>query len=193
MAAIILRIAESDIMPEPTNLLLTGTPGCGKTTAVMRTIELLSEVAVAGFYTVEQRDESGRRTGFDAVTLDGEREPLARAGLKAKRRVGKYGVVLDRFESLLDKAFGRAEQAELFVVDEIGKMECFSNKFVELVRELLASRKPLLGTVALRGSGFIAEVKRRQDVELIRVDSSNRDALPAQLAARIRESLERTA
>ena len=60
-------------MPEA--LLLTGRPGVGKTTVVRRVVERLSR-PTGGFYTCELR-EGGRRTGFEIVTLDGQRATLS--------------------------------------------------------------------------------------------------------------------
>ncbi|MBU4398537.1 MAG: nucleoside-triphosphatase, partial [Planctomycetes bacterium] len=45
------------------NLLLTGPPGCGKTTVVRRVIERLCDHRLAGFYTKEIRQQ-GSRVGF---------------------------------------------------------------------------------------------------------------------------------
>jgi hypothetical protein len=50
------------------NVLLTGQPGCGKTTVVRRTVEVLSGYRLAGFYTQEIR-QRGNRVGFRAVGL----------------------------------------------------------------------------------------------------------------------------
>ena len=61
--------------------------GVGKTTLVCRVCEILRErcgpSTVQGFYTQEVREEvggrgRGRRIGFDVVTFDGKRGPLAR-------------------------------------------------------------------------------------------------------------------
>ena len=61
--------------------------GVGKTTLVCRVCEVVRErrgvSSVQGFYTQEVREEvkgrgRGRRTGFDVVTFDGKRGPLAR-------------------------------------------------------------------------------------------------------------------
>ena len=61
------------------NTLLCFHEGVGKTTLVMQAVEQLkaSGVEVKGFYTEEVRD-GGRRVGFDVVTMDGMRGPLAR-------------------------------------------------------------------------------------------------------------------
>jgi nucleoside-triphosphatase len=161
------------------NLLLTGPPGCGKTTVVMRTVERLGDIRAAGFYTREVR-KSGSRTGFDAVGLSsGQSVRLASVQSTSRIRVGRYGVELLEFESLLAEEMGQPKvDADLVVIDEIGKMECFSSLFVDRVRELLDGPTPLLATVALKGSGLIAEVKRRPHVTLVTVTDENRNRLP---------------
>jgi nucleoside-triphosphatase len=77
---------------------------------------------------------------------------------------------------------------DLFVVDEIGKMECFSRRFIDLVRKMLESRSPVLATVAMKGGGLIQEVKQRGDVEVIKVVAGNRDDLVGTLVEKIHES-----
>lgn len=63
-------------------LLLTGMPGCGKTTIVQKLVADLSKVQkmskVQGFFTEEVRNTNRERIGFDIVTLDGKRCPLSR-------------------------------------------------------------------------------------------------------------------
>ena len=45
---------------------------------------------------------------------------------------------------------------------------------------------PVLASIALKGGGFIAEVKARPDVRIIEVVQGNRDELPERLAERLR-------
>ena len=71
------------------------------------------------------------------------------------------------------------------IIDEIGKMECFSPPFVDAVRGLLDGSTPVTATVAVSGGGFIAEAKGRPDVELWEVTAANRDDLPQRLARRM--------
>lgn len=55
--------------------------GVGKTTLIRKLCEALKTkgLPVTGFYTQECR-QNGTRIGFDVVTLDGHRAPLARVG-----------------------------------------------------------------------------------------------------------------
>jgi nucleoside-triphosphatase len=64
------------------------------------------------------------------------------------------------------------------LIDEIGQMECSWPAFTAAMRRVLEGPVPVLATVALRGGGFIAEVKARPDVRIIEVAPGNRDDLP---------------
>ncbi len=166
---------------EPHVLLLTGAPGVGKTTVIRRAADGFGANGLRGFYTEEIR-EQGERCGFRLVSFDGTAHIIAHVHFPKTHRVGKYGVdvqALDNAAALL-----RLDpQARVFLVDEIGKMECLSERFVETMRSLLSSRLPIVATVGARGGGFIAEVKRRPECELWHVTHANRDDLPAEIRA----------
>jgi len=78
-------------------ILLTGLPGCGKTTAIMKIIDTLNCEKVAGFYTREIRQNDIRK-GFCWKRLDGADGTLAHIKIKGQFRVGKYGVDVAGFE-----------------------------------------------------------------------------------------------
>ena len=174
----------------PHNLLLTGRPGVGKTTLIQRILAELPGLRLAGFTTAEIRGSHGR-LGFRAAALDGPEIVLAHVEKRTPYRVGKYGVDVAAFEHeivpLLDV---QRRDVDLFVVDEIGKMECFAPAFVAAMEELLADPRPLLGTIALRGPAFIATVRGRPDVLLREVTRANCDTLVEEIAAQVREWLE---
>jgi hypothetical protein len=44
-----------------------------------------------------------------------------------------------------------------------------------------------VATVALRGGGFIVEVKQRHDVQVVEVTRGNRQDLPGQIAACVKQ------
>ena len=163
---------------ESVNLLLTGKPGVGKTTIIRRVLEALNTPAT-GFYTREIRGPGGR-LGFEAVTLAGEKCTLAHVDFRSPYRVSKYGVDVSSFERIIVPSIDPDlhPEAAFIVIDEIGKMECFSSRFREVVLRALDSAKPVLGTITLGGGPFIEGIKRRPDVELIVVTPSSRDFLP---------------
>ncbi len=173
--------------PTPKNVLLTGPPGCGKTTVVRRVIEALAGLRVAGFYTQEVR-EGGQRVGFEIVGVAGQRCLFAHVDWRSRHRVGRYGVEPERLGPIIEAELAKSPgEIDVYVIDEIGKMECLSTVFVEAVRRLLDGSALVLATVALKGGGFIAEVKARPDVRLVAVDPANRDGLPGQIAADLRD------
>lgn len=163
-----------------TSLLLTGAPGVGKTTVIRRVAEQLAGARLGGFYTEEIR-VAGSREGFRLIGFDGSERILAHTRLPAPR-VSKYGVDVAALDAAV-AALLDPEAGEVFLVDEIGKMECLSERFVVAMRRLLDSGRVVVATVALRGGGFIAEVKRRSEVALREVTRANRDALPAEVLA----------
>ena len=162
-------------------ILLTGLPGCGKTTAVMQIIENLDCEKVAGFYTQEIRQNNIRK-GFSWKRLDGAEGTLAHIKIKGPWRLGKYGVDVAGFEESVVPILGVEQtDVELFVIDEIGKMECFSEKFVAAVRGLFASEKSVLATVAQKGTGLISEVKNYPNAQLFHLSHSSRDKTIAEI------------
>lgn len=160
-------------------LLLTGPPGIGKTTALRRVCERLSIAPLRGFYTEEVRS-GGVRQGFRLVTFDGERRVIADVRF-GPPRVGKYGVDVAAIDDVARRVLAPDPAVRLFVIDEIGKMECLSAEFVNAVDNLLALGRPLLATVALRGEGLIERVKRDPRARLIQLTHANRDAAPGEI------------
>ena len=139
-----------------------------------------------GFYTEEVR-EGGRRAGFRIVTLDGRSAHLAHKDWSSPYRVGSYGVNLAGFESLaLPLIEEMLVRAEVGLIDEIGKMECHSVRFRELVRRLFDEGPPILATVPIGGTPFIRAVKSREDTRLVLVESEERELWPARILEAIR-------
>ncbi len=161
-------------------LLLTGLPGVGKTTVIRIVADRLSGLTLRGFYTAEIR-EGGVRRGFQLLSFEGEEYLLAHVNIVSSHRVSRYGVDVAMLENQAGRLLGMDPPADLYLVDEIGKMECMSARFVSGMRRILDAGLPLVATVAVRGAGFITEVKQRPDAEVWEVTRTNRDALPGQV------------
>src|SRR5262249_46734068 len=172
--------------PHVKNILLTGPPACGKTTAVRRLIERLPGLRLAGFYTAELREHGGR-VGFEAVGIaTGRRALLAHVRSHSRLPVGRYGLEPAAPAPLVGVELGRPGGVDLFVIDEIGKMELLCPEFVDAVRQLLDGPAPLVATAAAKGGELIAEAKARNDVCTVEVTPENRDSLPEELEAWLR-------
>jgi len=144
-----------------------------------------------GFYTDEIR-EQGIRKGFSLISVTGEKSILAAENIQSRFRVGKYRVDLVNFEIFIGNIPFRDTSKSLIIIDEIGKMECFSKMFTDLVIELLSSNKLVVATVALKGTGLIAHVKSRQDIELIEITKDNRNYLLPNILSRISMKRQRS-
>ena len=103
-------------------------------------------------------------------------------------RVGKYGVDVDAINTAVVMTMSEDRNTELFIIDEIGKMECFSDLFVKRMSSLLDSGKPVVATIALKGGGFISEVKNRAGVKLWEATKKNRNDMPDKIASCVREN-----
>jgi nucleoside-triphosphatase len=156
------------------NVFVTGPPRCGKSTLIQKVV-LQIENRGTGFFTREIR-EKGRRTGFSITTLDGKEGVLAHENMKSGFRVGKYGVNVNDIDQIAVPSMTPAKPGEIVVIDEIGKMECFSPLFRKTLIKALDSENPVIGSIALKGDKFIEAVKARDDVLLVPVTQKNRDA-----------------
>ncbi|XP_078540679.1 cancer-related nucleoside-triphosphatase [Lissotriton helveticus] len=180
-------------------------PGVGKTTLVQKTVEALKStgIPIDGFYTEEVR-QSGKRVGFDVVTLSGKRGTLSRVGSSSRSgrmecRVGQYVVDLSSFEDLAlpvlrNVKTGSSSNKTICVLDEIGKMELFSQSFTQLVQEILNNDcVVVLGTIPVPKTKplvLVEEIKKRRDVKIFYVTKENRNDLLQEILTTIENCRE---
>jgi nucleoside-triphosphatase len=67
------------------------------------------------------------------------------------------------------------------MIDEIGKMECLSDTFTEIIKDILDSEKQLIATIAQKGGGLIAELKQAPDTQLFTLTRENQEEITAQI------------
>lgn len=173
-------------------LLLTGPPGCGKTTVVVRVAEAATAAGllVRGIVTEEIRRE-GQRLGFSLRCLgEGTACTMAHVDFREGPRVGRYRVDVAAVEEAVAAEFEGVPAGALVLVDEIGKMECASSRFRDAVRHLLGAPNPLVATVPRRsGRGeagkFIRRISEDPRMEVWPVRENNREELPGRILARL--------
>jgi len=164
------------------NIFLTGAPSSGKTTVIKKVIGLLDHPA-NGFYTEEERLD-GKRVGFIMNTIDGKKGHLAHEDIRSEFHIRRYGVSTENIDTIAVPSMA-PRGSNIIIVDEIGKMECFSRVFRQAANEALNSSNIVVGTITFGGDEFILGIKNREDIEIHEVTAENRDLLPAAILQKI--------
>ena len=176
-------------MPTRSVFLITGPPGSGKTTLIRQVISML-RLNAGGFYTEEIRQD-GKRQGFQIVTLNGERGILASVSYHSQYRVSKYGVNVDNLNNTGVAALRRAvADKDVIVIDEIGKMELYSDNFKQAVMEAIHSGKAVLGTIMLAPHPWADKIKALRNVHVVHLTPGNRNEVQRQLTDWLKEFLK---
>jgi len=170
------------------NIFITGAPSSGKTTVIKKVIDGLGTSA-NGFYTEEER-VAGKRVGFLMKTLDGKRGYLGHQDIQSDFHIRRYGVSIGNIEMIAVSAITPV-QGNVIILDEIGKMECFSGAFRKAAVKALDSQNIVVGTITFGGDDFILSIKGRGDIEIHEVTSENRDALPDMILRKISDILRK--
>jgi nucleoside-triphosphatase len=164
------KITMSDI----NRILITGVPGSGKTTLIRK---IAAELAFpfCGFFTGEIQ-VSGKRQGFEIESFSGVRAVLAHIDIASPYRVGKYGVDVPAFEKIaLPEMKSAFEKRRLLIIDEIGKMELYSQKFKELLLEVFNTHIHLLATIMYKSNPFCDKLKKMPGTGFYTIDRGRSD------------------
>ena len=160
--------------------LLTGMPGTGKTTLIRQAITQSGRNA-GGFFTQEIRSV-GIREGFRIVTLDGKEGVLAHIAIDSPFRVGKYGVDISVLDTIgVDSIYNAISHNDLIVIDEIGKMELFSPRFITAVQDALTSPKKVLGTVTLKPHPLADSIRLSKNIRGAEITRNNQKFVLAEI------------
>ena len=167
--------------------VLTAPPKMGKSTAIKKIINMLGAKNCCGFYTKEII-EDGKRVGFKIVTLSGKEGILADVSYDGKYRIGKYGVNLEEFEKValteLENIINTGGD-KYVIIDEIGPMQLFSDKYKELLLKIASTDKKIVGTAFYESYDWLDDFKKLDNVELIEIDEMNRNDIPMEVVEKI--------
>ncbi len=131
---------------------------------------------MTGFFTRELR-EKDKRVGFSITTMDGKEGVLAHQNIRSPYKVGKYGVNLEHIDQIAVPSMTPAKSHEIIVIDEIGKMECFSPLFRQTLIKILDAENPVIASIAQKGDRFIQGIKKRENILLFQISEKNRDEM----------------
>lgn len=162
--------------------LLTGMPGTGKT-SIIRQVITQTKCNAGGFFTQEIRSV-GIREGFKIVTLDGKEGLLAHITIDSPYRVGKYGVDISVLETTgIEAIYSAVATCDLVVIDEIGKMELFSARFIQAVADALASPKKVLGTITLKPHPLADSIRQNRSIQVTELTRNNQKQVLSHILA----------
>jgi nucleoside-triphosphatase len=169
-------------MPEIKRILVAGTPGSGKTTLIKKVAAELA-TPFSGFFTAEIRVR-GQRQGFNIESYSGKRAIMAHIDIDSPYRVGKYGVDVASFEKIaLPEVESAKEKKRLLIIDEIGKMELFSEKFKRLLLDIFNSDIKMLATIMHKPNPFCDKLKKMPGTKIYTISREKDDISPAILRA----------
>jgi len=128
-------------------IFITGESGVGKTTLIEEISEILEKngVKISGFITKEERVQ-GKRVGFKIIDLIDKKEYLFASKIfESGIKFGSYHLHIKNLEEVLRKSINY--KYEYLIIDEIGKMEFYSNYFKEVVNNLVKSDKNIVAVL----------------------------------------------
>jgi nucleoside-triphosphatase len=107
---------------------------------------------------------------------------LAHIMIDSPFRVGKYGVDVSVLDTVaVDAIYSAIEKNDLIVIDEIGKMELFSSKFIQAVADALASPKKVLGTITLKPHPLADSIRQNRSIHVAELSRYNQRHVLAEI------------
>ncbi len=174
----------------PLKIGITGLPGSGKTSALLKVVDMLEHEgkAVGGMITEPIVKRNGR-VGFSIMDwISKAKGTLAHLDIESKTTVGPYGVDITALETVGVQAIDSAATgADVIIIDEVGKMEVESERFVDAVKRALDSPKPLILTLHKKSRNpLLQDIRRRDDIRILEVTPVNRNLLPYKIIKLLR-------
>ena len=159
-----------------TIIVLTGAPGVGKTTAVIRVARALKErgVKVGGIVSRELRINN-MRVGFEFIDLTSNGRSVLASITGNGPKVGKYFVNIAGCHFAAERLTNAVRNSDVIVCDEIGPMELKSKEFIDSVKNLLEVDKKVIVVVHQKLQHPLTDEFRNKSSLLINLDLKNRE------------------
>ena len=176
-----------------TKIGLTGLPGIGKTRVLVKICKMLEkEIKTVGGMITTQIEEDGVVVGWKCMDwASGEEGVFAHRDFESDKVVEEMGLHLDVLEDIGVGALQWAyENADIIVIDEVGKKELESPMFVQAVQACMEAEKPIMVTLHKKSRNpLLQEIRRRDDIRILEVTHVNRNLLPYKMIKILRGEL----
>lgn len=160
----------------PNNLIITGRTGIGKTALIKRIIKDLAMLLLRGYYT-EPIYENEISKGFRVNTMDYQEQILAHVYIEGPYHIKGFGVNVEGFEKLVLPQLDVNEPCDLFIIDEISRLSCMSEKFRALLPVVFNSEIPVVSTMSLVSDPGMQKLMKMKGVTVIQMTESNKESL----------------
>jgi len=159
-----------------TILPITGDPGIGKSTVIMRVAEELKKrcLKVGGIISKEVRSNN-TRTGFEFIDLTTNERRTLTSTVGNGPRVRRYVVNLDGCILASKRLISALENSDVIICDEPGPMEFKLKEFIACTKDLLETDKTVMIVVHKRLQHPIIDQFKKRASFIMNVDLQNRD------------------
>jgi len=170
------------------NIFITGLPKVGKTTLIKKLIYEFPE-KIIGFFTEEILDNTNQRIGFKIETTE-KGSSIFAVKHNAKNIISdysnhkiehykKYDIFIDVLENIgvkfIEDRLENKDKKYCIVIDEIGAMECLSEKFCSIVIKIINSQIPFIATVRYKSHPFTDDIKKIRNSKIFILERKNFD------------------
>ncbi|MEM5820670.1 MAG: nucleoside-triphosphatase [Candidatus Aenigmatarchaeota archaeon] len=126
-------------------IFISGLPRSGKTTLIKKIYELYkNKISISGFYT-EEILKNNKRIGFEIYSIDlNQKFIFASKEIKSNLEYAGYYLFLENLNKIIDSV---NLNSKLILIDEIGKMEMFSEKFKKFIEKIMEIEINIIATL----------------------------------------------
>jgi len=132
----------------PQNFFITGIPRSGKTTLMGMLIEELKarKLRIGGIISPDETHH-GTRLAFYVMDIRTKKKGLLASVDGDGPKVSKYHVDVTSFETVAMPALSAFDNYDVVIIDEIGAMELKSERFRDMLDQILESPVPLIASL----------------------------------------------
>jgi nucleoside-triphosphatase len=159
-----------------TIMIVTGAPGVGKTTALLRVAQALKErgMKVGGIVSRELKSNN-IRIGFEFIDLATNDRNVLASTTGSGPRVGKYFVNITGCRFAAERLTNAIRNSDIIICDEAGPMELKSKDFTDSIKNLLSIDKKVVVVIHQKLQHPLTDELRSKSSLLINLDLQNRE------------------
>jgi nucleoside-triphosphatase len=161
---------------------ITGPVGSIKAEALRKIMDMLTNdgMIIQGVL-VNEVMEHGKLKGYSLFDINTKkRVNFAEADIVSRVKIDKLGVDTRLLEEILIPSLQKArEEANVIVIDEVGKLENVTKNIQKEIVETLKSEKPLVVTLHKKSRNpVLQEIKALEGIRVFDITPINRNLLP---------------